>query len=303
MPDTVPVNYGIKFKDDYLMALQQMESVMEAAVLDEPDMLMGKYIYYDFVGVTEDQEVTEKYGDSPNNDVPHTRRRNFCRTFNWGKLVDPMDLRKLMKDPRNKYVQAARAAHARRRERTIINALFADVDSVDENEAVTPIVFPAGQQVAVNFQYGGAGANSGLTLQKMIRAGEILDAGQVPKPDRFMAVAPRTFADLLLLPEVKSKDFTVGQNQDGVLITRRIVEYAGFNILPSTTQLLLDGNGYRRVPCWWKGAVGRGASGDPNVTGGPRLDKRNMPYLFAEYDMAALRLYEPGVVEIKCLEA
>lgn len=303
MADTVPVNYGIKFKDDFMMTLQKKASVLENAVLDEPDQLQGKYIYYDYVGSTTDNEVTEKYGDSPNNDVPHTRRRAFCRTFNWGRLVDPIDLRKLMKDPSNKYVQAARAAYSRRLELTSVTAMFADVDTVDENEAVTPVAFPAGQQVAVNFQYGGGGANAGLTLQKIVKAGELLDAGEVPQDDRFMMVAPRTFADLLLLPEVKSKDFTVGQNENGVLITRKIVQYAGFNILQVSTGLPVDGNGYRRVPCWWKGAVGRGTSGDPNVKGGLRSDKRYIPYLFAEYNLAALRLHEGGVVEIKCAEA
>ena len=87
MAGDVTTGYSKHFGDNVTMLAQQRYSRLRRAV-DVESGLVGEEAFFDQVGETSGQEVTTRYGDSPNNDVGEYRRRVAPTKYDWGKLYD-----------------------------------------------------------------------------------------------------------------------------------------------------------------------------------------------------------------------
>src|SRR5689334_1819984 len=105
--------FAIKFKNDFILRVQQKGSRLKETVRNDPDFLEGKYGYFDRIGATTTQIKATRHGDTPILGTNYDRRRLLRDTRNWGDMVDRSDIERMMKNPINRITENARMAFNR----------------------------------------------------------------------------------------------------------------------------------------------------------------------------------------------
>lgn len=256
----------------------------------------AEFDFYDRIGATSAQEVTGRHQDTPLVNVPHDRRRVSLRDFDWAELIDRPDRIRLLIDPTSPYSQNASFALGRKMDEIILEAAFNSVSTGKTGSST--VTFPAAQQIAVNFVESGAAANSGLTIGKLRKAKQMLDASETdPSDPRYIIVTAKQITDLLQTTEVTSADF----NSVKALVQGDVNTFMGFEFV-RTELVNTDANSYRRVPCFTKSGMLLAVGQDINVDIGPRRDKRNSTQVYCSASFGSVRMNEEKVIEIKCAE-
>ena len=249
--------------------------------------------FWEQIGPTEAEEIVTRHGDSPLISTPHDRRRVTLQFFDWGDMIDSIDRVQMLIDPANPYAQNAAYALGRKIDDIVLAALFGT--AFTGKNGTTSTTFPAGQQVAVNF----GGANSGLTITKLIEARRLLLAGNVDldMEETCIAVTAKQLANLLNTTQVTNADY----NTVKALVKGEVDTFMGFKF-KHTERVLTDGSGFRRVPVWCKSGLLLAVNPDITTRVVERTDKRFSTYVYAKMGAGAVRMQEPKVVEIKCDE-
>ena len=204
--------------------LQQKGSVLRPFVRVESQN--AEFEFYDRIGQTSAQEVTGRHQDTPLITVPHDRRRCSLRDFDWAELIDRPDRIRLLIDPTSPYAQNAGFALGRKMDEIIIAGAF-DTVYTGKTGAST-VTFPAGQQIAVNYVESGGATNSGLTIGKLRKAKEMLDAAETdPSDPRYIICTAKQIHDLLTSTEVTSADF----NSVKALVQGDVNTFMGFTFV------------------------------------------------------------------------
>ena len=230
-----------------------------------------------------------------NIDVTHDGRWVYPLMYDWGKVIDDIDLLQTNITPQGTYVRSAIAALNRTQDDLFVNAFFGASNTGETGSTSTS--FTAGNVVAVNH----GGANEGLTVGKLREAQKILLDNNVDMDmeEIYVAVSPKQHDDLLALTQVVSTDF----NDRPVLVDGKVRQFLGMNIIIST-RLSTDSNSYRRLPVWVKSGMGRGSWKEINGVIRKRPDLQGEPdYAEASMMLGFTRLEEAKCVEIKCSEA
>ena len=218
------------------------------------------------------------------------------RDFDWAELIDRPDRIRLLIDPTSPYAQNASFALGRKMDEIILEAFFGTVFTGKTGSS--SVTFPAGQQIAHNYVESGANANSGLTVAKLRKAKQMLDAAETdPGEARYIICTAKQITDLLQTTEVTSADF----NTVRALVQGDVNSYMGFEFI-RTELVNTDGSSYRRVPAYTKSGLLMAVGMDVNVDIGPRRDKRNSTQVYCSASFGAIRMEEEKVVEIKCVE-
>lgn len=288
--------FAQQYGDNVLLLSQQKGSRLRGAVYVEPG-IQGKTAYIDQIGSVTASRITNRHGDSPLNSTPHRRRRLNLVDYDTGDLIDRLDKVKTLIDPTNTYAMAHSAAMGRAMDDEIIAAAFADANTGEDGS--TTVSFPAANQVAVNsWAYGSGSGNAGLTVSKIIEAKQKLDANDVdPDEERFAIVGSKQIANLLATTEVTSADY----NNVRALVEGKVDTFGGFKFIRSE-RLAVDGSAYRRCIFFAKNGLGLGIGSDIVSRVTERSDKRFSMYAYFQMSIAAARLEEAKVIEVKCLE-
>lgn len=282
------------YRNNVSFLVQQKGSRLRPAVRVERQN--AEFEFYDRIGATEAQEITGRHQDTPLVSTPHDRRRVGLRDFDWADLIDRQDKLRLLIDPTSPYAQNAMWAMGRKMDDVVIASAF-DTAYTGKTGATT-VTFPAGQSIAVNYVETGGAANSSLSIGKLRRAKEILDANENdPDEERFIACSAQMLHALLRTTEVTSSDY----NTVKALVAGNIDTFLGFKFI-RTQRLLNDASGYRRAIAWCKSKLLLAVSQEIMVDVGPRRDKRNSVQVYVSMGIGATRMEEEGVVEIKCDE-
>jgi len=273
------------------MLLQQKESRFRGKTRQEAQN--GEEQFWEQVGVIEAQETNTRFADSPQMDVPHARRRVTLRNFDIGDFIDKFDEVKLLIDPSSSYVTSFVSALNRKVDAVVIDSFFGT--AYTGKAGTTQVSFPTGNQIAVNYD----GANSDLTVKKLIRAGELLESYENDRGDEpwYIATAAHQRASMLNSIEVTSRDFNDAQ----ALVNGKISQFLGFEFIRSE-KLSVDGSIYRRVPVWAKSGILLALARDIETYIVRRWDKRGAWYAYAAMQAGATRMQENKVLEIKCDE-
>lgn len=289
--DTAWVN---QYRDNVTFLVQQKGSRLRPYVRVESQH--GEFEFYDRIGATEAQEITGRHQDTPLVSTPHDRRRVGLRDFDWADLIDRQDKLRMLIDPTGPYSQNAMWAMGRKMDDVIIASAF-DLAYTGKTGATT-VAFPAANQIAVNYVESGGAANSSLTIGKLRRAKEILDAyDNDPDEERIIACAAQQIHALLRTTEVTSADY----NTVKALVEGKVDTFMGFRFI-RTQRLQTDATGYRRVIAWIRSKLLLSVSQEIMVDVGPRRDKRNSVQVYVSMGIGATRMEEEGVVEVKCDE-
>lgn len=299
----ITTNFVQQFRSTLVLLAQQRKSRFKDKVIYEP--VTGTTSWYDQVGTSSAQRITNRQGDTPLANTPHRRRRIDLAPYNWADLIDNADRVRMLADPSSTYTQAGNAAMMRSIDDIIISSFFATANTgVDGSTLVSWPSF-AQQVVAVNsWTYGSGAGNAGLTISKLIEARICLfgqeavdDYDEQQLDDVFIAVSSKQIGNLLSTTEVTSKDFNAVQ----ALVDGKISRFMGFNFVRSE-RLQTDSNGYTRVPVWQKQGMYLGCAEDSTLVAVTQRADKNMAWQpYYEMVLGAARVEEGRIVEIKCL--
>lgn len=277
------------------LLLQQQGSILESKVRNETQSV--EFDYYDRIGSTEANEITDRHGDTTYNQTPHDRRQVGLRDFDWADLIDKADKIRLIHSPESEYAMSGAMALGRKKDDVIISAFFGTAKS--GKTGGTNVTFPAGSQIAVDYVEAGAAVNSGLTIGKLRRARTLLRQAQVPKSSKlYIAVTAVQIQNLLQTTEVTSSDFALVK----ALVNGEVNTFMGFEFV-EIERLVTDGDGYRRIPVWAQDGLllAKGAEISASIDVLP--GKRHSTQVRVWGSFGATRMEEGKVLEIKCSEA
>jgi len=296
-----------QYHDNVEFLLQQKPSKFRSAVRVESQQ--GEEAFWDQIGAQVMQEVSVRYGDSPQNDTPHSRRRVTLRSFDQGDFIDTFDKVKLLIDPSSSYLTAFTYAANRQTDDVLIGrtAEFT-VDDVTVNggffgtaytgkQGTTTVAFPSDNQIDVDFSTSGTTSNH--TINKLIEARRLLlSLHNDPELETwYHAIAASQLASLLKTTQVTSSDY----NSVKALVRGELDTYLGFKFIHSE-RLLKDSSGYRRLPVWVKSGMLLSIGKDITTQIAPRPDKKFNWYAYILIMLGCTRMQENKVIEIKADE-
>jgi hypothetical protein len=230
-----------------------------------------------------------------NVDVTHDGRWVYPQMFDWGKVVDDIDLLQTSIQPQGPYTRSAIAALNRIHDDLFLSAFFGTAQTGETG--ATNTAFDTNN--VVDQDVGGTG--TGLNVEKLRRAQQILLERDVDLDMEmiYIGVTPKQNDDLLALTQVISSDFN--EKDKPVLQDGRVRRFLNMNFVIST-RLGTDGT-YRRLPVWVPSGVGKGSWKEISGVVRKRPDLQGEPdYVEASMMVGYTRLEEAKCVEIKCAE-
>lgn len=276
-----------QYSANVLQLSQQRGSRLRAAVRVEP--VTGKNAFIDSIGAVTAQRRAARHADTPQLDTPHSRRRVSLADYDWSDLIDDLDKVRLLADPTSPYALAGAWAMGRAMDDEVI-AAFTGVAAAGVDGA-TSVALPSSQLVPHN--------SSGLTIDKLLMAKELLDGADVDDATpRYVAVTAKQVTDLLSATEVKSADY----NTVKALVRGEIDTFLGFRFL-RTERLTKDSDGNRQAIAWAQDGVVLAIGKEPKARVEERADKNYATQVYYSMAIGAARLEEAKVVAMACVES
>lgn len=276
-----------QYKANIQMLSQQKGSRLSGSVRTE--MVTGKSAYFEQIGAVSARVRPSRHADTPRMDTPHDRRKVSLTDYDWADLIDQEDKIRMLIDPTSSYAQSAAFAMGRAKDDVIISAALGTSQTGESGG--TAVALPAAQKIAV--------ASSGLTLDKLLSAKEILDGADVdPDIPRYIAVTAKQVTDLLNTTEVKNADF----NTVKALAQGQVNSFMGFNFI-RTQRLTEDSSSNRQVIAWAQDGLCLAVGKDATAKISERPDKNHATQVFYSMCIGATRMEEKKVVEIACSES
>ncbi|PAB32826.1 hypothetical protein CC205_13610 [Pseudomonas savastanoi pv. nerii] len=276
-----------QFADNFMHVAQQSQSRLESTVTIEPNIVgMSKSV--NRLGQRTATRRTQRHGDTPINDQPHSTR--YVDLYDWedGDMVDDQDKIRMLVDPTSDYVKAMVNSLNRAKDDVIIGALggFSRATSGQ-------IILPTSQKIAV----GG----TGLTKAKIIQAKKIFrlnEADEEAGEELYMVYSAQAAADILADPTLTSADYLAGQFlQQGSVRGK----WMGFNWIPS--ERMGKSGTTRYLNAYAKSGVVLGKGAEITTKVGEDPGKGFNVRIYAKMSIGAVRVEEEKVVEIACLES
>ena len=275
-----------QYKSNVFHLAQQKGSRLRDAVRTET--VTGKSHFFERIGSVAAQKRTSRHSDTPRMDTPHSRRKVTMDDYDWADLIDNEDKVRMLISPQSEYAMAGAWAMGRAMDDAIIAA--ATGNAYGGVSGGTSIALPAGQKVA----HGG----TGLSVNKLISAKEILDASDVdPDEERYLIVTSKQISDMLAITQITSADY----NSVKALVAGQIDTFMGFKFI-RTERLGLDSNSDRQVLAFCKSGIGLAVGSDVSTRISERADKNYATQVFLSMTIGATRVEDEKVVEIACNE-
>jgi hypothetical protein len=322
MAFTVPVAFVEEYNDNVYHLAQQKKARLFGKSRNETQN--SKTEYFERLGDTDSNEVTERHGDTVLGDIEHTRRAVDTRDYDWAQLVDKEDKLRVKIGIEGEYVKAAVKAMNRRKDDVFIAAALGNARAGESGGSL--VALPISQKlVATN----GTTA-TGLNTLTMTLVTQKFDEADIDEDDedskKYFAFSSSQKQDLLNDDQVTNADYALIK----ALVEGKIDEWMGYkfvrterlpvtaastNYTPATGQVVASGGsslsaGARRCFAWCedgmissRGMFGRMSENGMFVDIGPRRDKRVNNQVYVEISVGAVRMEEEKVVEVICLES
>lgn len=284
MSFSIPQSFVDQFSANVQLLSEQRMSRLMPTVQQED--VTGETFARERIGLTKDAAIvtTDRHGDTPLDNTPHSRRWGFIQDYDVADLIDRQDRVKLLIDPQSSYTIKHAGVMGRTMDDVIISA--ARGSAATGRDGAGSQALPSGQKIAA----GG----TGMTLSKLIQAKEILDANEVdPMIPRYLALNARGVSQLLEDEKLTSADYnTVRALQRGSLD-----EFMGFTFI-RLERLNDDGSGNSYALAYAGLAVVMGVAARPSTIVAPRPDKRMAQQLYTWGSWGAVRVEDEMVVEV-----
>lgn len=275
-----------QFKSNIILLSQQKGSKLRGTVRDDGDVV-GEKVFFERVGATSAVRRTERHGDTPLVSTPHSRRMASLWDYEWADMIDSQDKLRMLIEPTSTYALNGSYAIGRAFDDDIVVALGGDAFGGKDGSTVIPL--PAGQKVAA----GG----TGLTIDKLIDARQILGLNEVDDEMFTIVVTQRQISNLLRTTEVTSADYAAVK----ALVKGDVNTFMGFNFV-KMNRLPVNGAAARLIYAYAKSGVGLHVPSDIKTRIGERADKSYSTQVYLSATIGATRIEDEKVVEIACVE-
>jgi len=280
------------------------------------ESIEGEEKYYDQLGSVIANEVTDRYADSPENDITHARRRVVATSYDVGLMLDKFDKVQMLVNPESEYVQQQVHALNRKKDIEFIKGAL--------GQAQTGKTGSVAANLGAANKVGAAAATMTLSLLGQIKEkfqsnGVDLDD---PMNKAYIAISPKVLNDMLQIDKLTSSDF----NSIKALVGGDINSFYGFefivtNLLPFINSADSVANLSWSATTDAPNAVGSGTadlraciayvkSGVRQVTNpsiqteiSKRDDKRFNYYAYSCMRTGAVRMEEEKVIQVLCDES
>lgn len=267
---------------------QQLDSRFRDRVRIES--ISSEALELDQVDAVAMSDLLVRHQDTAIISVPHRRRVIQPVAASVADLIDRADLRRVINNPQNSYVQSFAAASNRKHDARVAGAFFAT--AVTGKGGVSTAAFDT-----TNYQIVNGG--TGLTVAKLRTASQMLRAAENPKdngPNKwYIAYSADKLTDLLGTTEVTSSDF----NTVKALVAGEVSEFMGFEHVHYEGMPVVAGP-LERVAAWRKSSMCLAVSEQGRASIAVRPDKEDSIQVRYENDSGATRMDEKGVVDIQC---
>ena len=276
------------------------------------ESIEGEEKYYDQLGSVFATEVTDRYADSPENDISFARRRVTATPYDVGLMLDKFDKVKMLINPESEYVQQQVTALMRKYDIEFIKGALGTANTGKTGS--TPVSLPASQIIEHN--------SKSLTIAKLSEARALFEENGVDLDDplnkAYIAVTPKVIQDMLGSTKTTSVDF----NSVKALVKGELNAFYGFefivsNLIPaakSDNSAILNWTASDAFDTTNQNATDRACfayvkSGVRQVTNpqimteiSKRDDKRFNYYAYSCMRTGAVRMEEKKVIQINCKE-
>jgi hypothetical protein len=291
--------FRIGYQNEFEIKFNQGTSRLRDTVTIRPQNTERKM--YDRIGsVISVVKKTVRHGPTIRADAEHTRIA--CLIDDWrpdALLFDSEDaLRMEMADPRNEYAQIQAEGLLRKMDEVIIAA--ATGTTYTGKNGTTPETYAASTYgVAVDaVAPGQIGANSNLTIEKLIQTKAKFGTQESARPDEMITFVytQSQINSLLRTTEVTSADY----NSVKALVEGKINTFMGFNFV--RTELLTKTGNIRTCLAYPKSGIILGIA-DEKKTRMSELEEFNYTWqVWAQATFGAVRTWPEKVVSVECDE-
>ncbi len=297
MSVNIPTHYTQQFANTIALLAQQVNTKLESAVSTGTHSGEQASPVDQFAKI-EALENTERYTDMPRVDADTDRRWVIPRDFDLPQLVASKDLIRMMNDPKAPLARAAVAAHNRKKDLVILQALNGTNQTGKTGSVAT--TFPATQVVSVNT----GGSASKINVAKIRNARLILMQNDVDMHNEEFYLVVNAAGHDALLNEIQMVNADYNKQVDGTPVLKDgfIDRFLGFNFLHAEQIFTgTDDAAGTSSACFAfaKSGVYLGKWLDVNVTMDLRPDLRDIPtQIYTKMTIGATRLDEKKVVRI-----
>lgn len=288
---TIDTAFTKQYAANVYMLSEQRGSKMRSRVRNET-VVSAQFRFFDRMGEAECQDITSRHGNTPLNEIPHSRRRLQPVDSNTATLMDRQDDWKTLISPESAYaVKQANALGKKMDDRVIAAALGTAITGVDGDTSIDfktdSYSLDSDGGVTTLGTAAAAGSDADITLAKMLAMMQIFNEADVdPDIPKHWMVSPKTLMDMLGLTEVKSVDY----NTIKVLIAGKVDTFMGFSWFWSNriTKEATEVN-YRSL-AWAQDGLILGTAKNITSEMSKRDDKNYSLQIYSEMSIGALRL-------------
>ena len=289
---TVNVAFTNQYSAQIYLLAQQKKSRFASRVRNET-VLGATAKAFERLGEAECQDITTRHGDTPLNEIPHSKRWVNPAAANTATLLDKEDKWQMLIDPTNPYAVAQAKALGRKLDDRIIAAALGTAKAgIDQGTDVAfkddSISINGDGTATVLGTLAVVGTIVDMSLQKMLLMMQIFNQEDV-EPDirKYWAVNPKSISDMLDLTEIGSSDF----NTVKALVQGKVEFYMGFNWFWSNriTKDAVTETGYRSIAWAEDGIIlGKQKSIFSRIT--ERDDKNYATQVYSEMSNGSVRM-------------
>ncbi len=274
--------------------------------------MSSKRKFFDRIGTTAAQARVTRHADTPNVLMDHSRRAVDLYDYNWGKLVDDVDILRTINDPTNPYAIEMANAFKRKKDDVLIAAMSAA--SLTDEDGSTSVALPNTQKIAAV----AAGALSNMNVETLRLLNYTFQAADIdPELPKYLALSPSQIRSLLATTELTSSDY----NSVKALVMGQINSFMGFTFIMtnrlavesdaavkfSVTTGLFNSGGTastgRKCLAWVPDGMIVATGIDFKTRVSERDDKNYSTQVYGEMSIGATRMEDVKVVEVHCKEA
>ena len=275
----------------YVLA-QQKGSKLRGFVRNET-VNNARNAYFERLGTASAQEITTRHGDTPLNEIPHSRRRLTPVDYNTATLLDNQDQLKMLIDPKSPYANAQAMELGRVVDDVIIAAALGDVSTGQSGG--TTVAFKDDSRsmngdgtITELGTLASSGTETDITLAKILAMMNLFNEEDVDVDiAKYWCVSPREIQVMLDITEIGSADY----NTVKTLVAGKVDSFMGFKWIWST-RLPLDAatEDTTRTFAWAEDGIILGSAESITSRITERDDKNYSIQVYSEMSCGAIRL-------------
>lgn len=311
MSVTVDQTWAYKFHDIIHTTFQQDEMLI-ANKLDPRMVHRGinaQIDHHERLGNVIANDVVSPFGQTVRLNPEHSRRALTLQSSDAAVGISDENTLRSMVNPQSPYTYTIISALRRRSDKHVIDALVGSATTAAVGSGSDIITY--GSQVLPSARKIGSGI--AITLANIIAANELMSKASVPfgAGQRVMLYSPGQLRDIMAITQAASSDFTKNQLHDRGTINGLSWEGFAWMEIPDVVRedastilqrmLPLSGTA-RSCIAFHVGSVGTSYGRDITTTPSIRHDLNDSIQVRSVMMMAAVRVWEGGVVELSVLE-